>query len=147
MTSGWLERLERAGNRLPDPATLFLAGTLVVMTLSHIAWLFGWSVQKTVERDGVSITESVTAVSLLASDGLWWTISHLVDNFVSFPPLGLVLVALLGIGLAERSGLLPVLLHRLLGAAPAGLLVPATIFVGISSSLAAYSGRSLPPIP
>lgn len=145
--NGWLEQLERAGNRLPDPATLFLAGTLVVMVVSHFAAVLDWSVQKTIEREGALITESVTAVSLLVSDGMWWAISHLVENFVTFPPLGLVLVGLLGIGVAERSGLLPLLLRRLLGAAPSSLLVPATIFVGISSSLAMDAGYVvLPPL-
>ena len=86
--NGWLEQLERAGNRLPDPATLFLAGTLVVMVVSHLAAVLGWSVRKTLEREGALVTESVTAVSLLASDGIWWAISHLVENFVTFPPLG-----------------------------------------------------------
>jgi aminobenzoyl-glutamate transport protein len=117
------------------------------MVVSHLAAVLGWSVQKTIEREGAPVTESVTAVSLLASDGIWWATSHLVENFVTFPPLGLVLVGLLGIGVAERAGLLPVLMRRLLGAAPSSLLVPATIFVGISSSLALDAGYLvLPPL-
>jgi len=147
MSGVWLDRLERAGNRLPDPATLFLAGTLVVMGLSHLAVTLGWSVEKTVRQGEALTRELVTPVSLLDSDGLWWAISGLVDNFVRFPPLGLVLVGLLGIGLAERSGLLPALLRRAIGAAPAPLLVPATVFVGILSSLALDAGYLvLPPL-
>jgi hypothetical protein len=68
--------------------------------------------------------EQVVAIGLLDSDGLWWVLSHLVENFVTFPPLGLVLVGLLGIGLAKRSGLLPVLLRRLWQTTPAVLLDP-----------------------
>jgi aminobenzoyl-glutamate transport protein len=144
---GWLDRVERAGNRLPDPATLFALGTLLLMMLSQLAVWLGWHVQRSVEREGQSQVETIRAVSLLDSDGLWWWLSHLVENFVQFPPLGLVLVGLLGIGVAERSGLLPVLLRRLLSATPSALLVPATVFVGVLSSLALDAGYVvLPPL-
>ncbi len=143
----WLDRLERAGNRLPDPATLFLVGSLIVMVVSQLAAWLGWSVEKLVRQEGTLVREQVTAVSLLDSDGLWWVFSSLVENFVTFPPLGLVLVGLLGIGLADRSGLLPALLRRLMAAAPARLLVPATVFVGILSSIALDAGYVvLPPL-
>jgi aminobenzoyl-glutamate transport protein len=143
----WLDRIERAGNRLPDPATLFLLGTLVLMLLSQVAVWLDWQIQRDIERDGTVLTETVTAVSLMSSDGLWWLLSQMVRNFVEFPPLGLVLVGLLGIGVAERSGLLPVLLRRLLAAAPARLLVPATVLVGVLSSLALDAGYVvLPPL-
>jgi aminobenzoyl-glutamate transport protein len=147
MTGGWLNTVERVGNRLPDPSTLFALGTLVVMLLSGLAVTLGWRVVRTVERDGALVAEPITPVSLLDADGIWWLLSNLVDNFVEFPPLGLVLVGLLGIGVAERSGLLPVLLRRLLAAAPARLLVPMTVFVGVLSSLALDAGYVvLPPL-
>jgi aminobenzoyl-glutamate transport protein len=143
----WLDRVERAGDRLPDPATLFLVGTLLVMLLSQLAVALDWQVTKTVQQDGQLVRQVVTPIGLLDSDGLWWLLSHLVENFVDFPPLGLVLVSLLGIGVAERSGLLPVLLRRLLTGAPAGLLLPATVLVGILSSLALDAGYVvLPPL-
>ncbi len=146
-STGWLNRVERAGNRLPDAATLFALGTLLLMLVSQLAVWLGWQVQRSVERDGQSQLETIRALSLLDSDGLWWWLSHLVDNFVQFPPLGLVLVGLLGIGVAERSGLLPVLLRRLLSATPSAMLVPATVFVGILSSLALDAGYVvLPPL-
>jgi aminobenzoyl-glutamate transport protein len=147
MRSGWLDRIEGAGNRLPDPATLFLAGTLAVMLLSQLAVSLDWSVVKSVQGDGAPVAELVTPVTLLDADGLWWLLSNLVGNFVDFPPLGLVLVGLLGIGVAERSGLLPVVLRRLIGAAPDAMLVPATVLIGILSSLALDAGYVvLPPL-
>ena len=147
MSRDWLDRLERAGNRLPDPATLFLIGTLLIMLLSQLAVSAGWSVDKVVEQDGTRVIQTVTAVSLLDSNGLWWVVSHLVENFVSFPPLGLVLVALIGIGVAERAGLLPTLLRRLMESVSDRLLVPVTIFVGINSSIALDAGYVvLPPL-
>lgn len=143
----WIDRLERYGNRLPEPATLFLIGCILVMIVSQIASALGWTVEKTLEGSGGTATETVRAVGLLDADGIWWLLSHLVDNFMSFPPLGLVLVGLLGIGVAERSGLLPVVLSRLIAAAPDALLVPATILVGILSSLALDAGYVvLPPL-
>jgi aminobenzoyl-glutamate transport protein len=147
MTGGWLNTVERVGNRLPDPSTLFALGTLAVMLLSQVAVWLGWRVTRQVERDGALVAEPVVPVSLLDADGIWWLLSSLVRNFVEFPPLGLVLVGLLGIGVAERSGLLPVLLRRLLAAAPGPLLVPMTVFVGVLSSLALDAGYVvLPPL-
>jgi aminobenzoyl-glutamate transport protein len=141
--AGWLDRIEAVGNRLPDPATLFALGTLLLMLLSALAVGLQWQVT----RVSGSGSETVQAMSLLSSEGLWWLLSSLVDNFVEFPPLGLVLVGLLGIGVAERSGLLPVLLRRLLTAAPSGLLTPATVLVGILSSVALDAGYVvLPPL-
>lgn len=137
----WLDRLENAGNRLPDPATLFFAGSILVMLLSQLVAALGLSVEKPAGGG------TVDAVGLLDSEGIWWILSHLVENFVDFPPLGLVLVGLLGIGVAERSGLLPVLLRRLLQASPAALLDPVTVFIGILSSFALDAGYLvLPPL-
>ena len=139
----WLNRIEAVGNRLPDPATLFALGTLSLMLLSALAAGLQWQVMRVTD----SGSEAVQASNLLSSDGLWWLLSSLVDNFVKFPPLGLVLVGLLGIGVAERSGLLPVLLRRLLTITPAGLLTPATVLVGILSSVALDAGYLvLPPL-
>ncbi len=147
MSRDWLDRLERAGNRLPDPATLFLIGTLLIILLSQLAVSAGWSVDKVVEQNGTPVIQTVAAVSLLDSNGLWWVVSHLVENFVSFPPLGLVLVALIGIGVAEHAGLLPTLLRRLMESISDRLLVPMTIFVGINSSIALDAGYVvLPPL-
>ena len=143
----WLDRLEAAGNRLPDPASLFVLGMAITMVLSTIAARAGWSVTKTVSREGRTVSETVTAVDLLDGDGLWWLFSNLVRNFIEFPPLGLVLVALLGIGVAERSGLLPALLTRLLELTPRRLLDPMTLLVGILSSAALDAGYVvLPPL-
>jgi aminobenzoyl-glutamate transport protein len=81
LSRDWLDRLERAGNRLPDPATLFLIGTLLIILLSQLAVSAGWSVDKVVEQNGTPVIQTVAAVSLLDSNGLWWVVSHLVENF------------------------------------------------------------------
>jgi len=141
----WLDRVERAGNALPHPVTLFAMALGMVMVLSQVAAWAGWAVRKPAGAAGDG--ELVTAKGLLESDGLWWLFSGLVDNFVTFPPLGLVLVAMLGIGVAERSGLLPALLERLLRLTPDRLLAPAVVLLGILSSITLDAGYVvLPPL-
>ncbi len=135
-----LNRIERLGNRLPDPATLFLIGLVVVVLLSQLAVSLDWRVNSPLNGE-------LQARSLVAADGIWWLLSHLVDNFIRFPPLGIVLVGMLGIGLAERSGLLPALLGAAMRRVPAHLLTPFTLLLGICSSLTLDAGYVvLPPI-
>lgn len=141
---GWLDRIETLGNALPAPATLFVQGIALVAALSALAAWAGWSVQAPPGTAALGEAE-VRARSLLDSEGAWWLLSHLVSNFVGFPPLGIVLVGMLGVGLAERSGLLRALLGRALRAAPAGLLAPATVLLGVLSSLALDAGYVLLP--
>lgn len=164
---GWLGRVERLGNRLPDPATLFLLGTLLVMVLSQLAVTFDWSVTaevpvrgadgevrwevKTaaVQVDGQTVRAPVVArpTSLLDGQGIYWLLSHLVQNFIGFRPLGIVLVAMLGIGIAERVGLVAVLLRLFMLNVPRRLLTPALVFIGIMSSLTTDAGYLvLPPL-
>ena len=171
---GLLDLIERAGNRLPDPATLFLIGTVLVMAISAVAAMGNW---KVVEKLPVLVTETVTAAdgttrevpvldengkqeiawpktgktytarSLLTRDGLFWAISSMVDNFVKFPPLGVVLVGMLGIGIAERTGFIGALLKALAVAVPNHLLTPTMVFLGIMSSMTLDAGYViLPPL-
>jgi aminobenzoyl-glutamate transport protein len=143
----WLATLERVGNRLPDPATLFFLGTPLVLLISQVADSAGWTVRKVVAGEGGEREQVVAARGLLESDGIWWLLSHMVENFITFPPLGMVLAAMLGIGLAERSGLLPALIRRSLGRIPAALVSPAVLLVGILSSLTLDAGYVvLPPL-
>ena len=136
-----LDLLERIGNRLPDPAALFVIGLILVMLLSHIAMLLDWSVTNT------STMQNISANSLLTSDGIWWLLSHLVENFIQFPPLGIVLVGMLGIGLADRSGLLPTALQMASMRVKGVWLSPVIIFLGVMSSIALDAGYVvLPPI-
>ena len=95
---GWLDRIERLGNALPDPTTLFLLGAVAVVLLSQLAVSLDWTVEKTISREvvdsmtGVATRElaqqPVKALSLLSADGVYWMLDSMVDNFVRFPPLG-----------------------------------------------------------
>jgi len=135
-----LNRIEETGNRLPDPATLFVIGTGIIMLLSWLATSMTWEVHS-------ELTGTLIAQNLLSSDGVWWLLSNMVNNFIKFPPLAIVLVGMLGIGLSERSGFLPALLRRSILLVPQSMLTPATIFLGIMSSMALDAGYVvLPPI-
>jgi aminobenzoyl-glutamate transport protein len=139
-----LDAVERIGNVLPEPSFLFVLGALVVMVLSAVAAGAGW----TVEPLGVEAgAPPLVARSLLDADGLYYALSSMVDNFLAFPPLGIVLVAMFGIGLAERAGLVGAALRAILAIVPPGLLTPAMIFLGVQSSLGSDAGYLvLPPV-
>jgi aminobenzoyl-glutamate transport protein len=140
--SGFLSAVERVGNRLPDPATLFvLLGAATLLASALGAWA-GWSVV-----DPRDPSKSVAVRSLLDADGVRWILTQAIRNFLDFPPLAIVLVAMLGIGVAERTGLFPALLKLLVIVTPRALLSPAVVFIGIMSSAAADAGYVvLPPL-
>lgn len=155
---GVLDVIERVGNRLPDPTMLFLIGMVLVMVLSWIAVQQQWSVEQMLPRvvetaDGGSAVQweptgrVLRAKSLFSSEGLFWAIRSMKDNFISFAPLGVVLVGMLGIGVAERSGLIASLLKGFMMLVPGVLLTPAMVFIGIMSSMAMDAGYVvLPPL-
>jgi aminobenzoyl-glutamate transport protein len=85
--------------------------------------------------------------SLLASEGLYHALDHLVDAFVGFAPLGVVLVGMLGIGVAEKSGFIAALLKQVMLAVPGALLTPTMVLVGVLSSMGLDAGYVvLPPV-
>ena len=141
LNSGLLNRIERIGNRLPDPVTLFITGALLVLVTSEVASRVGWSVVNP------TTGQTETVKSLLSSEGMQWVWLNLVKNFTGFAPLGVVLVAMIGIGVAERSGLIGALLKCVVVISPQMLLTPAVVFVGVMSSMALDAGYVvLPPL-
>lgn len=137
----FLDAIERIGNKLPDPVTLFLIGALLVLIGSAVADALGWA-----QRHPVT-GAMVAAKSLLSHDGMQWVWLNMVRNFTSFAPLGVVLTAMLGIGVAERSGLIAACLKGLVQITPSRLLTPAMVFVGVNASIATDAGYVvLPPL-
>jgi aminobenzoyl-glutamate transport protein len=141
---GWLARVERIGNALPDPVTLFALGAALVFAASFVAARLGWSCTL-LDAQGAERHES--ARNLLSSEGLRWLATQLVPIYVNFPPLGLVLCASIGVAVAEKSGFLASVLRAALIYVPKKLLTPATVLVGVCASLAADAGFVvLPPL-
>jgi aminobenzoyl-glutamate transport protein len=142
MTTTWLDRIERLGNRLPDPATQFAAGWVLILALSKLGSALGWSVAD--PRDAAKV---VVVRDLLAGDDLTWVLTSPVRNMLDFPPLGLVLVALLGVGVAEQTGLLSAALRRFVRALPDRLLTPGVVLAGVLSTVSGDAGYVvLPPL-
>ncbi len=91
--------------------------------------------------------DPITARSLLSADGFYWCMANMVNNFVRFPPLGIVLVAMLGVGLAEKTGLFDTLIKGMALLVPQKLMTPAIILIGILANIASDAGYIvLPPL-
>jgi aminobenzoyl-glutamate transport protein len=133
----FLDVVERVGNALPDPTTLFAAFALLVVLASGVAAQFDLVVAHP------ATNEPIRPVSLLTVDGLHRILTNLVGNFTSFAPLGTVLVAMIGIGVAEFSGLIGTLMRLLVLSAPRVLLTPVVVFCGVLSNAASEVGYVL----
>lgn len=136
-TGGFLGTVERIGNKLPDPAVLFIALLFAVWVLS---WLLSYLTFDVVDpRSG----ELLVVKNLLAGSAITGWMSVMVTNFSHFHPVGVVLVAMLGIGVAEHLGFINAGLRALLNVTPQKLLTPMVIAVGIVSHTAADAGYVL----
>ena len=138
--SRFLSGLERAGNRLPHPIILFSIFSLFIILLSAVCAALGVSASGELIVDGRLQKTTVHAVSLLTRDGLSYLFTSAVTNFTTYAPLGMVLVAMLGVGVAEQSGLVHTLLKRAVKSTPPKLLTPMIVFLGILSNLASDAG-------
>ena len=131
---GVLAFIERTGNRLPDPAMLFV-GLLVIVWLA--SWLFSYlEFGVTDPRSG----EPLQVVNQLSGEAMTKFLSVMVTNFAHFHPIGVVLVAMLGIGVAEHTGFINSALRAMLRVTARWLLTPMIILVGIVSHTAADAG-------
>jgi aminobenzoyl-glutamate transport protein len=135
--SRFLAVIERGGNALPHPATLFALMALAVIVISGIAAQFNIAVT----HPGTG--KSIEPVSLLSLAGLHRILTEMVTNFTGFAPLGTVLVALLGIGVAEGSGFIGAALKLLVLSAPRRLLTFVIVFAGVMSNAASEVGYVL----
>jgi aminobenzoyl-glutamate transport protein len=132
-----LAAVERVGNRLPDPAVLFIA-------LLFIVWFLSWALSGIDFR----LTDPRTGQSLIISNqlsGQSFTsfLTVMVTNFTHFHPVGVVLVAMLGIGVAEHTGFINAGLRAMMAVTARWLLTPMVILVGIISHTAVDAGYVL----
>lgn len=141
---GWFSRflatVEWLGNLLPHPVTLFAILTVFIVLLSgFLSWL-GVSVADPRPEDAQTASGTIEVVSLMSVEGLHWIMTHIVTNFTGFAPLGTVLVALLGVSVAEHSGLLSTAMRALVLNAPRRLVTFIVVLSGILSNTASELG-------
>lgn len=129
-----LDTIERLGNKLPDPILLFVWMCALVLGVSALAALFEFSAAHPASG------EQLQAINLLSTHGLHRILAETVTNFVTFAPVGTVLVAIMGIGVAEHSGLLSSLLRATVLKAPPQMLTFSVVLAGVLSSLAGDTG-------
>lgn len=130
----FLDFVEWVGNKLPHPASLFAIFAFLVILISALFVSINFTAIHP------STGKEIVSVSLLNGDGLRRIITTLVTNFTGFVPLGTVLVAMLGVGLAEGSGLLTAGLRVLVLSAPKRLVTLVVVFAGILSNAASEAG-------
>ena len=138
----FLDFVEASGNKLPHPVTLFAILALIVLLLSAAFQPLGISVEHPGEEGS-----TVEIKNLLSAEGIQYIFSSLTDNFIGFAPLGVVLVTMLGIGVAERTGLISALLRGFVLSVPKRFITMGLVFAGIMSSVASDAGYVvLPPL-
>lgn len=137
-----LNSIEYIGNKLPHPVTLFIILAFIVLIISAIVSSTGVSVEHPGDPE-----QQITAKNLLNKEGIVYIFTSMVDNFINFAPLGVVLVTMLGIGFAERTGLISAGLRAFVLALPKSLITAGLVFAGIMSSVATDAGYVvLPPL-
>jgi aminobenzoyl-glutamate transport protein len=166
--SGWLGTVERIGNKVPHPVLMFLYLILIVIALSAILDWIGVSVTEEIAvpvTDGAQVDfytdsteplenlpdepwnteyeiqeQTIAIRSLLTTEGIRFIFTSFVPNFAGFTVVAVVFVAMMGAGVAEESGLMTALIHKLVELSPRWMLSFIIIFVGVLSSVATDAG-------
>ncbi len=144
----FLDLVEWAGNKLPDPALLFVLALLITwgasIYLSKIKFVeIDPRTMSTAAQGKAPVPQPIEVVNQLDGRAMTVFLKNMVKTFIEFPPLGIVLVALLGVGVAEHTGLINALIKMLLSITPRKLLTPMLLFVAILSHSAGDSGYVL----
>jgi aminobenzoyl-glutamate transport protein len=177
-----LDWIEWVGNKLPEPALIFVILAALVIIVAAVGDALAWRVtpvqprvmmEPAVDAAGapvldaqgqpvliprkddagrvmtelVSTGAAIEPRSLLTAEGVYWMLSSMLRNFTSMPALGLIFVAMLGIGLAEKFGFFSALMRALAFITPKKLLTPMIVLIGANSSVASDAGYIiLPPL-
>ena len=123
--NSYLEKLERIGNKLPDPAVLFVVMGILILILSFIGGSLGWSVVNP------ATGETVKVVNLLSYSGIRDIINKMLTNLLGFSPIASVITIMIGIGVAEGTGMLKALLTISVSKLPRNIVILALIFISM----------------
>ena len=137
----FLDKVEIIGNRLPQPITLFAMLAIFIILLSGIGSAFEWSATGELydQAKGEVTMQTVTVVNLMNIEGVTWMLTNMVNNFVTYAPLGIVLTLFFGIGVADGSGFLAVIIRKIAQSTPKWLVCPVIIFIGVCSNIVSTS--------
>lgn len=133
----FLNVIEKSGNKLPDPAILFLYLMLFVWLLSAVLAPVDFGEVHPLTGEELKVN------NLLTGSALANFLATMISTFTGFAPLGIVLVAMLGVGVAENSGWIDAGLKKLLNVTPKMLLTPMLVLIAIVSHTAADAGYIL----
>ena len=137
-----LDTVERVGNGLPNPATIFLILTGIVIVLSAICAALGVSVTYDFldSASGEISQKTVQAVTLLAPDSIRHMVTTVVSNFTGFFALGTVFTIMIGVGVADGTGFMSALLRKVVASTPKAFVTAVVVFLGIMSNIASSTG-------
>jgi aminobenzoyl-glutamate transport protein len=164
-----LDVIERVGNKVPHPAILFLALCVGIILLSQVLYWAGASATYEVVKPPPApaeqvdiagstqpgevlpaeqanaleykvVTETVKARGLLTTEGIRYLFTSFVRNFMGFTAMGIILIVMIGVGVAELSGLIASLIRKLVAVSSVGALTYIIVFLGVISSIASDAG-------
>lgn len=138
---GFLKKIETIGNKLPNPAILFLIMLLLLALLSALLSSLHVSVLDPVSHKPIIVK------NLISKEGLHWILSDMVKNYINFPPLGMIMTLTIGIGLVEKVGLLEAVIKSVVHAIPKRWVTVAVVLLSFFSHLASDASIVIvPPI-
>lgn len=139
--------VERIGNYLPHPFFLFIILIILVLFLSFILSHLGISVTHTSFEQSSDQAEqkTITAVNLFQKEMLQSIMGNFVKTFAYFAPVGFVIIMILGVGLAEQTGLFSAVIRLLINKTPPFLITFVLAIVGICANIASDAGIVIAP--
>ena len=135
----FLKWLERVGNKLPNPAILFLIFFMVLALCSYVLQLAG------VTAVNLKTNEIIHIRSLISAEGLDWLLTNLIKNYINFPPLGMIIVLTFGLGVASETGLLQTLIHHSMHNISRKYVTLAVVFISLMSHIASDAAIVIMP--
>ena len=138
---GFLRKLEIVGNKLPNPSILFLLLIIVLAVLSLILASMHVSAIHPMTHKVIYVK------SLISREGLQWIMTDMIKNYINFPPLGMIIVLTMGIGLVEKTGLMEAILKGTIHSIPKKYITFTIIILSFMSHLASDAAIVVvPPI-
>ena len=138
---GFLKKIEVVGNKLPNPAILFLLLILVLAVISAVLASLNVSAVHPMTHKALYVK------SLFSREGLQWIMTSMVKNYIDFPPLGMIMVLTMGIGLLEKTGLLTTVINSTVNSIPKQYVTFTIVFLSFMSHVASDAAIVVvPPI-